>query len=162
MAELVTSELSAQVLDAWRIHSRIVLYLLDAVPTESLGDSATKRGRTVAAHLAHIHNVRLMWLKVSAPERMAGLDKVEAGEGTTKEALAAALSGSGEAIAGLLENALETGGRVKSFKPHAAAFMSYLISHEGYHTGKIDLILSLSGHALPDKAHYGIWEWGVR
>ena len=61
-----------------------------------------------------------------------------------------------------LIEALATGGRVKSFKPHAAAFMSYLISHEGYHTGKIDLILSLNGHALPDKAHYGIWEWGVR
>src|SRR6185503_18008520 len=159
---MAESELAGQVLDAWKIHSRIVLYLLEAIPPEALGDSATKKGRTVAAHLAHIHNVRLMWLKASAPERMAGLEKVQAGDGTTKEALAHALTQSADAIAGLLESAIETGGKVKSFKPHAAAFMSYLISHEGYHTSKIDLILSLIGHALPDKAYYGIWEWGVR
>ena len=154
--------LAGQVLDCWWIHSRIVLYLLDAIPPEALGDSATKKGRTVAAHLAHIHNVRLMWLKAAAPERLAGLEKVEAGDATGKEELAAALTASAEAVAGLIEGALASGGKVKGFKPHAAAFMSYLISHEGYHTGKIDLILSLNGHPLPDKAHYGIWEWGVR
>ncbi len=159
---MADGELAGQVLDCWRIHSRIVIYLLDAIPPEAMGDSATKKGRTVAAHLAHIHNVRLMWLKVAAPDHLAGLEKVEAGDATGKEELAAALAASGEAIGGLLESALESGGKVKGFKPHAAAFMSYLISHEGYHIGKIDLVLSLNGHPLPDKAHYGIWEWGAR
>lgn len=159
---MADGEVAGQVLDCWRIHSRIVVYLLDAILPEALGDSATKKGRTVAAHLAHMHNVRLMWLKAAAPERLAGLEKLEAGDATGKEELSAALVASGDAIAELIESALASGGKVKGFKPHAAAFMSYLISHEGYHMGKIDLILSLNGHPLPDKAHYGIWEWGVR
>jgi uncharacterized damage-inducible protein DinB len=160
MASATTTDLTTQVLDSWNIHARIVLYLLDAVQEEHLTDSATKKGRTVGVHFAHIHNVRLMWLKASAPELLEGLTKLE-GDAITKGQLAEALQQSADAVQTLLETSVQAG-RVKSFKPHLPAFIGYLISHEGFHMGKIDLILSLAGHAVPDKAHYGMWEWGVR
>jgi DinB family len=60
--------LREQILDTWRISHRINLYLLDSIPDEALDDVAPTKGRSVRKQLAHLHNVRLMWLKVAAPD----------------------------------------------------------------------------------------------
>ncbi len=149
-----------QVVDAWRIHSRIVLYLLEAIPEESMGDAAVKRGRTVAATFRHLHVVRLMYLKVALPALLEGLPALDVDEALPKAVLEGALGRSADAIAELLRSAVESRTGIRGFKPHPGGFLGYLISHEAYHMGKIDLILRMKGHALPDKAHYGMWEWG--
>jgi uncharacterized damage-inducible protein DinB len=146
--------------ETWNIHDRINRYLLAAVSSEALGSSLPKM-RTAFQLFAHIHNVRLMWLKAAAPELLAGLAKIE---GTTgdKKALDAALTASGVAIAGLLEKAIAAGGKVKSFKPHVTAFVGYLIAHESHHRGQIGWTLKGTGHPLDKKTAFGLWEWGVR
>jgi len=70
-------DLKNQIVDTWNINNRINLYLLEAIPPEALNDISASKGRTVAQQLAHLHNVRLMWLKVSGPELMEGLEKIE-------------------------------------------------------------------------------------
>jgi uncharacterized damage-inducible protein DinB len=151
-----------QLLDTWRIHDRINQYLLAAVPAEALGAVSASKGRTVGEQLAHVHNVRLMWLKSAAPELLDGLEKVEKDRAGDAEVLRAALEASGESIAELLRRALAEGGRIKGFKPHAAAFLGYLVSHESHHRGQIALTLKQAGQPLDKKVAYGIWEWGVR
>ena len=69
---------------------------------------------------------------------------------------------SGAAITNLLTKSLEADGKVKGFKPHAAAFVGYLISHESHHRGQIALTLKQAGKPLDKKIGYGMWEWGVR
>jgi len=76
--------------------------------------------------------------------------------------LAKSLTASGKAIGALLAQSLETGGKVKGFKPHAPAFPGYLISHESHHRGQIILSLKQAGQVVDKKILYGIWEWGVR
>ena len=145
--------------ETWQIHNRIILFMLDDISTEGLSDSAAPRQRTVADHLAHIHNVRLMWLKYAAPDLLDGLVKLEKEVKLDKETLKASLEDSGSAVEELLKR---SDGKIKGFKPHASGFVGYLISHEGFHSGKVDLILRMNGHALDDKVHYGMWEWGSR
>ncbi|HEU4880682.1 MAG TPA: DinB family protein [Longimicrobium sp.] len=125
----MSEELAEQVLETWRIHDRINRYLLAAVPAEALAAVSASRGRSVGEQFAHVHNVRLMWLKQAAPELMAGLDKIEKDGAGDAEGLRAALEGSGRAIEELLRRGVEGGGRIKGFKPHAAAFLGYLVSH---------------------------------
>jgi hypothetical protein len=72
------------------------------------------------------------------------------------------LTESGLAVAKVLEKAEAGGGKVKGFKPHAAAFCGYLIAHESHHRGQIARALKQSGHALDKKVAYGMWEWGSR
>ncbi|HEY0764275.1 MAG TPA: DinB family protein [Pyrinomonadaceae bacterium] len=151
-----------QLLDTWQIHDRINLYLLDAVDPASLDAHSASKGRSVGEQFAHIHNVRLMWLKSAAPDLLKGLEKVEASGANDKKLLRKSLADSGVAIGTLLTNSLEAGGKVKGFKPHAAAFLGYLISHESHHRGQIALSLKQAGKPLDKKISYGIWEWGVR
>ena len=149
-------------LETWQIHDRINLYLLDAVDAASLDSHSASKGRSVGEQFAHIHNVRLMWLKSAAPDLLKGLAKVESEQASDKKLLRKSLNESGKAIGQLLETSLESGGKVKGFKPHAAAFLGYLISHESHHRGQIALSLKQAGKPLDKKPAYGIWEWGVR
>ena len=151
-----------QLVETWQIHDRINLYLLDAVDAQSLDSHWASKGRSVGEQFAHIHNVRLMWLKSAAPELLKELVKVENEHANNKKLLAKSLTDSGKAIASLLTQSLEAGGKVKGFKPHAAAFLGYLISHESHHRGQIALSLKQAGKPLDKKIGYGIWEWGVR
>lgn len=151
-----------QLLETWQIHNRINFYLLDAVEPASLSSLSASKGRTVGEQFAHIHNVRLMWLKSAAPDLLAGLPKIEKEQATDKKFLRKSLADSGEAINALLKKSLMEGGKVKGFKPHSTAFLGYLISHESHHRGQIILSLKQAGKVLDKKILFGIWEWGVR
>ena len=155
-------DLENQIVDTWNINNRINLYLLDAIPPAALNDLSASKGRTVAQQVAHLHNVRLMWLKVSSPELVEGLEKIEKENAADKKLLARRLKESGKAMEALLKASLENGGRIKGFKPHVTAFLGYVLAHESHHRGQIALSLKQSGHPLEKKVGYGMWEWGVR
>ena len=144
--------------ETWQIHNRINLYLLDAIDESNLNDQTVSKGRRVGEQFGHIHNVRIMWLKVAAPDLPEGLPKIEK-EGITKAGLASALNLSGLAIEALFEKTFESR-KIKGFKPHATAFLGYLVSHESHHRGQIMLALKQSGHMVDQKTQYGLWEWG--
>ena len=152
----------SQFLETWDIHNRINLYLLDALDAAGLASYSASKGRSVGEQFAHLHNVRLMWLKAAAPDLLKGLEKIEKGGAQDKKLLRRSLVDSGAAINTLLANSFAAGGKVKGFKPHAAAFLGYLISHESHHRGQIILSLKQAAHPLDRKVQYGIWEWGVR
>jgi len=153
---------SNQTLETWQINNRINLYLLEAIAPENLGDALASKGRNAGEQFAHIHNVRLMWLKQAAPELPENLNKIEKENARDKELLKNALANSAEAIGQMLVSAIEKDGRIKGFKPHATAFLGYLISHEAHHRSQAILALKQSGHPVDKKILFGIWEWGVR
>jgi uncharacterized damage-inducible protein DinB len=58
-----------QLIETWAIHNRINLYLLEAVAPEHLANVGPSKGRSVGEQFAHLHNVRLMWLKATGESR---------------------------------------------------------------------------------------------
>jgi len=151
-----------QLLETWQIHDRINIYLLDAVDSGSLSSHSASKGRSVGEQFAHVHNVRLMWLKSAAPDLLKGLVKIDNEQANDKQVLRKSLGDSGKAVGTLLGQSLAAGGKVKGFKPHAAAFLGYLIAHESHHRGQIVLTLKQAGKPIDKKIAYGVWEWGVR
>jgi uncharacterized damage-inducible protein DinB len=158
-----TLDMEDPLIETWAIHNRINLYLLDAIPDKAMtATPSPKKCRTVHRLFAHIHNVRLLWLKAAAPELLEGLEKIETKTVGTKAKLRAALEASGRAVEQLLRKGIAADGKIKRFQPHATAFLGYLISHESHHRGQAGWALKLSGHPLDQKTAYGLWEWGAR
>src|SRR5262249_33753893 len=155
------SRMDDPIIETWNIHNRVNLYLLDAIPAEAFGAVLAPKFRSVYQLFAHVHNVRLMWLKAAAPELLDRLDKLEGTDGP-RDTLVKALKASGSAITELLRKSQAAGGKIKGFKPHATAFVGYLIAHESHHRGQIGWTLKGTGHPLDKKTAYGLWEWGVR
>jgi uncharacterized damage-inducible protein DinB len=151
-----------QILETWDIHNRINLYLLDSIVPESLASISASKGRVVGEQFAHIHNARLLWLKQAAPEFIGELAKIEKETASDKQILRASLENSSDAIRALLSKAVESGGKVKGFKPHVVAYLGYLISHESHHRGQIVMTLKQAGYPVDRKVLFGLWEWGVR
>jgi uncharacterized damage-inducible protein DinB len=148
-------------LTAFDTNDRINQYLIDNLPAEAWrAEPPEGKGRTIAAIVAHIHNVRVMWLKAAAKESEIP-EPLDRNTVTAAQA-AKALEQSRTALSAVLKSALEKDAGVKGFKPDVAGFFGYLIAHDSHHRGQICMLARQVGHALPQKAMFGMWEWGTR
>ena len=152
--------LSKALLEAYAVNERMNQYLLENLPDEAWrAEPPDGKGRPIAAIAAHIHNVRHMWLVVSAKGSKIP-EKLDRDKCTKKQAMAA-LAKSEEAMCRLLEAGLQhPEGRVKNFRPDVAGAFGYMISHEAHHRGQICMLARQVGHPLPKMAVFGMWEWG--
>jgi uncharacterized damage-inducible protein DinB len=148
-------------LTAFETNERINQYLIENLPAEAWrAEPPNGKGRNIAAILAHIHNVRVMWLKASAkgskiPEQ---IDRAIVTPGQASKALQESYA----ALAAVMETALKSDGRIKGFRPDVAGFFGYLVSHDAHHRGQIAMLARQAGHPLSQKAIFGMWEWGTR
>ena len=153
--------LSGALLTAFDTNDRINQYLIENLPAEAWrAEPPEGKGRTIAAIVAHIHNVRVMWLKAAAkgskiPEQ---LDRTS----VTPAQAAKALDQSRAALSAVIKSALDSDGRVKGFRPDVAGFLGYLIAHDAHHRGQICMLARQVGHPVSQKTMFGMWEWGTR
>jgi uncharacterized damage-inducible protein DinB len=148
-------------LTSFDTNDRVNQYMIENLPAEAWrAEPSGGKGRTVAAMVAHMHNIRVMWLKAAAkgsnvPEQ---LDR----SSVTPAQAAKALEQSRAALSAVLKSSLESDGRVKGFRPDVAGFFGYLIAHDAHHRGQVCMLARQVGHPLPQKAMFGMWEWGSR
>jgi uncharacterized damage-inducible protein DinB len=146
-------------LSAFDTNDRINQYLLDNLPAEAWrAESPGKKGRDVAGVVAHLHNVRVMWLKATKGKIPEQLDRFTVTPAQAKKALQASCS----ALHEVLQASLVGDGRIPGFRPDVAGFFGYLIAHDAHHRGQITMLARQAGHPIPVKAMFGMWEWGVR
>jgi uncharacterized damage-inducible protein DinB len=152
--------LAQGVLDAFDTNDCINRYMLQHLPRKAWNADPPGKVRTIAAIVAHMHNVRVMWLKATAKGSRipAQLDRHSV---TATQALKA-LKQSGKGLRAVLATALAGDGRVKGFRPDAAGFLGYLIAHDAHHRGQICMLAHQAGFPLPQSAMFGMWEWGRR
>jgi uncharacterized damage-inducible protein DinB len=160
-AAAVEFALRQSLLNAFDTNDRINQYMIESLPEEAWrADPPEGKGRTIAAIVAHIHNVRVMWLKAAAKGSKIP-EQLERSSVTPAQALKG-LDQSRGALSSVLKSAMESDGRVKGFKPDVAGFFGYLIAHDAHHRGQICMLARQVGHPLPQKAMFGMWEWGSR
>jgi uncharacterized damage-inducible protein DinB len=155
---------TAELIESFATSNRITCYLVENLD-EATWHAAPpgSRGRSVAAIVAHMHNVRVRWLDAArraskGPKPPPKLDHLAA----TQEDAVKALEQSHAAVAKIVGTALRGDGKVANFKAGAAAFLYYLMTHDAHHRGQICLQAKLVGHPLAQAVGYGMWEWSKR
>lgn len=142
------------------INCRITRYMVENLDLKAWHTPTPDgKGRNVAAIVAHIHNVRRMWLKAAGSKEIP--EQLEKEKLNAKQALAA-LDASAGALHALVAESLGSGVRLKGFKPDTAAFVGYIVAHDSHHRGQIAMLARQAGFALPKQVEFGMWEWGVR
>lgn len=154
-------DVGAALVAAWATHERIHQFLLESLdPSAWSALAPIGKGRTVRGVVAHMHNVRLLWLAHHAPE-LALPPKLDREQATLEEARTA-LAASGTAIGELLKRALADNGKLAGFKPDVVGFFTYATAHEAHHRGQICLLARAVGKPLEQAQGYGLWEWRKR
>ncbi len=153
-------EIPDALLRAYATNNRINAYLVQNIPEEAWrAKPPGGKGRDIASIVAHMNNVRLMWLKASG-----AADVPEKLEPTTvsKEEAVTALDASWKSLENTLRASLAAGGNIKSFKPDVASFFGYLVAHDAHHRGQITMLARQLGHPVSQSVMFGMWEWGTR
>ena len=151
--------LAEALLSAFDTNDRINQYLLENLTADAWrAEPPGKKGRDVAGVVSHMHNVRVMWLKATKGRVPEQLDRFT----VTPVQARKALDSSRAALREVLQASLEADGRIKGFRPDVAGFFAYLVAHDAHHRGQIAMLARQAGHPIPQKATFGMWEWGVR
>jgi uncharacterized damage-inducible protein DinB len=159
-SELSRENLISDFLATWRVNQRINEYLIDELAEEAWrAKPPGGKGRNIAEIFAHIHNVRLMWVKAAA--KGVALPAKADSEVMTQATAKAALAESADAVGKILEQGLASG-KVTGFPPSAAAFLAYLLTHDAHHRGQVTMLARQVGHGLPAATGFGMWEWNSR
>ena len=153
-------EVASALLNSYATNDRINHYLVRNLAVEAWTmPPPGGKGRSISATFAHMHNVRLMWMKAAGHQ---GAMPAKLEPDCSQEQAIAALETSCAALSTVIAAALAGDGRSKGFKPDVAGFLGYLIAHDAHHRGQASLLARQLGHPLAKSASFGMWEWGVR
>lgn len=121
--------------------------------------------RTIAAIFTHMHNMRVKWVRLTAPHLKvpAQLSRTSA----TPKQIRAGLAESAARCEEMLAEALGGGGRIKKFRrdgwgqswPVGIEMLGYMLAHEAHHRGQVCMIAHELGHPLAREVSAGIWNW---
>ena len=149
--------LADALLTAFDTNDRVNHYLIENLPAEAWrAEPPQNKGREIAAIVAHMHNVRVMWLKAAGGKVPEQLDRHKVMPVQARKALETSRA----ALREVLQAAISTYGRVKDFRPDVAGFFGYLIAHDAHHRGQIAMLARQVDHPVSQKAMFGMWEWG--
>lgn len=158
---------AVQIFDANERMNQVLIKHLDPAAWTAKPPTAKSRskGRTIAAIITHMHNVRTKWIRLTAPHLKVPrqLDRARC---TPKQA-SAGLAESAARCGEMLGEALGGGGRVEKFRrdgwarpwPVGVEMLCYMLSHEAHHRGQVCMLAHQLGFPLPIAVTSGIWNW---
>lgn len=147
------------VIEAWRRHNKITLYVLGNLPAGGLDAVVASDNMPVRQHFAHVSDVRVNWAFGTAPKLTANLIRFnkQPERVADYDTLKQALEESGELIEMLLTQLAQKGQGIKGFPGSLTTFVTYLISHESYHWSEISMTLAQNGNPLHKEVLWGMW-----
>ena len=123
--------------------------------------------RPIVAIFTHMHNVRIKWIRLTAPHLKLPA-QLQRAHCSTREARAA-LAESAVRCEEMLKEALggAASSRIRKFRrdgwgspwPPGPEMLCYMLSHEAHHRGQVCMLAHQLGFPLPMKITSGLWNW---
>jgi uncharacterized damage-inducible protein DinB len=122
--------------------------------------------RGIAAIFSHMHNVRVKWVRLTAPHLglPALLNRAHCTPEQARAGLAESAARCGEMLAEALGDGAAQGmqfrrdGWAPAF-PAGVEMLCYMLAHEAHHRGQVLLLTHQMGFPLPSAVADGIWNW---
>ena len=163
------ASLRRALVECWAVNERMNQMVLEHLdPAAWRAKPPGSKARTIAAIVAHVHNIRRKWIRLSAPHSKlpATLDRARCTQKQARAALKESAAHCSEMLADALSGT-QAGLKAKTFLrdgwakpwPAGAAMVVYMISHEAHHRGQVCMLAHQLGYKLPVKAGAGIWAW---
>jgi uncharacterized damage-inducible protein DinB len=160
------TQLSRAATQIFTANDRINQLLIQHLDPRAWTSKPPGKTRTIAAIFTHMHNVRMKWIRLTAPHLKVPR-QLHRSHCTPQQARAA-LAQSAAICAKMLAEALSgSPSRVQHFhrdgwaKPWPAGpeMLAYMLTHEAHHRGQVCMLANQQGLPLPKKVVYGIWNW---
>ncbi|HZR66410.1 MAG TPA: DinB family protein [Terriglobales bacterium] len=162
-----TTRVHDAVVETYMVNERMNQIILNQLDPRAWRAKAHGRNaRTIAAIFAHVHNIRLKWIRLSAPH-IKSPRKLDRTSCSIRQA-STALAESAESCGTMLAQAFSASEpRVKQFLrdgwstpwPAGASMFAYMISHEAHHRGQVCMLAHQLGFPLGNKATSEMWCW---
>lgn len=151
-------DLERELLDSFEHCYRVTEYLVQSLPPDIWqAEPADGKGRSIAAIVAHVQSVRLMFAKMGGADPLP--EALDRAQSTPEDALRA-LRQSRETLTALFRQALsERRARVKKMPRRVPNMMIYLVEHDAHHRGQICRLARTLGHRLSEDDVKRIWGW---
>ena len=147
------------------VNERINQLLLEHLDPAAWRAKPPGNVRDIAAIFTHMHNVRVKWIRLTAPHLKipAQLNRAQC----TPQQAGAALAESAARCVEMLAEALGGDGRVTTFRrdgwgrpwPAGIEMLCYMLAHEGHHRGQVCMLLHQLGFPLSNELTSGMWNW---
>src|SRR5215471_4692764 len=157
---------SQALVEAFAVNERLNQLVLEHLdPRAWRAKPSGRNTRTIAAIFTHLHNIRLKWLRLSAPHLK--LPTQLSRTHCTQKQARSALADSGSRCLSMLNEAVSGGNLEKQFRrdgwarpwPVGTAMFVYMISHEAHHRGQVCMLAHQLGFPLSIKVMSGMWTW---
>lgn len=169
-------QLAEQMVEAYAVNDRMYQMILEYLdPRAWKALPAGTRSRSIADMVAHVHNVRCKWLRLSAPHLKSPrlLDRSHCTQKQAAKAMAQSAASCCKMLTAMLDGRPRSraggdsgregplflrDGWARPWSPGAAMF-AYMLSHDAHHRGQICLLAHQLGYSLPFAAGPGLWAW---
>jgi uncharacterized damage-inducible protein DinB len=151
-------DVARELLDAFEHCYRVSEYVVGVLPPRIWrAEPPDGDGRSIAAIVAHVQSVRLMFARLGGADPLPeALDRVR----STPENARRGLQQSREALMALFSEGLsERRPRVKKMPRRMVNMMIYLLEHDAHHRGQICRLARALGHRLSKEDVMRIWGW---
>ncbi len=161
------SDLLEALLESWDRNNNILTNLVKSLPQGSLDLRPSETSWPVAVHLSHIHETRLYWLGMAAPEFEHGVAQLFQVEGDKwiaerdLDKVVAGLEASRKAVRDAVRAHIEADTATLGPYSHPVQFLQHMFWHEGYHYGQLMLALKpleyASSNNWQDANIWSVW-----
>jgi len=147
-------------LDAWDRNNLITVNLLRAIPEDALEIRPMEGSPSILELFAHLHFVRLVFVRMDAPEVARPLPPGQWTVERDRDRMARMLDDSAAAVRDAVTSRLTSGRAMEVHYDHPILMLQHLIWHDGYHHGQVKLALKMAGRAFDDE-EIGPVTWGI-
>ncbi len=162
----VHTQLGRAAVQIFAANERMNQILIEHLDPRAWKANPPGKARTIAAIFTHMHNVRVKWVRLTAPHLKTPLQLHRAH--CTQRQACAGLAQSAARCADMLAEALSAStGRIQEFRrdgwarpwPVGPEMLCYMLSHEAHHRGQVCMLAHQLGFPLPKEVSPGLWNW---